>query len=208
MAARGRGRSGVRIVAGRFGGLRLETLPGYGVRPTADRVKEALFSMLASRLPGATVADCFAGTGALGIEALSRGAARAVFVERDPGSLSLLRRNLERLPEPVDARVVAADALRPVLWGRDLLPVDLVLADPPYREDLARPFLRALAEAGAVRPDGWVAMEHEPGVPLADPGWEPVRERRYGDTVITILRPAEVTAKGDSHAQGDLSGDI
>ncbi len=164
--------------------------------------------MLAPRLPQATVVDCFAGTGALGIEALSRGAARAVFVERDRRSLDLLRRNLERLPEPVEFRVVAADALRPSVWSGGLPPVDVVLADPPYREDLGRRFLDALAEAGLPRPEGLVAVEHEPGVALAGPRWETERERRYGDTALTILRPAQPGTKGDAHAERDLSGDF
>ncbi len=200
-------RTGVRITAGRFGGLRLETLRGRAVRPTADRVKEALFSMLGPALAGARVVDCFAGTGALGIEAASRGAARVTFVERDPRSLDLLRRNLERLPEPVEARVVPEDALRPDRWGREGLPADIILVDPPYRQGLGEALLAALA--GAAGSEGaTVVLEHETGAAPGHPRWTVVRSRRYGDTTLTFYRSAGADAKGDSDANRDLSGDL
>ena len=120
------------MIAGRYGGRRLQAPPGDATRPTADRVREALFSILGERVAGARVLDLFAGSGALGLEALSRGAREVTFVERAPAALKALRANLAALG--ADADVVRADALR---WLRaasgGARQYDLVLLDPPYR---------------------------------------------------------------------------
>lgn len=176
----------VRVVAGTYRGLRLATGAGEAVRPTADRVKEALFSILGSRIPGAAVLDCFAGTGALGIEALSRGAARVAFVETDAAALSLLRGNLSRLAGTPSAAVIAADAFRPETWGAGTLPVDVILADPPYRRGLGDRFLEALEPGAALRPGGVLVLEHEKEADPANPRWRPADRRRYGDTVLSL----------------------
>ena len=179
----------MRVVAGRFGRTRLETLPGDAVRPTADRVKEALFATLGPRLSGARVVDCFAGTGSLGIEALSRGASRVWFVEQAPGSLRLLSRNLERLGSPPEARMVAASALTPAVWGKEILPVDLILADPPYRLGLGVEFLAGLAGVQALAEGGLLVLEHESGAEPGHPAWTPTQRRRYGDTTVSLFTP-------------------
>ncbi len=210
MTRGGASRTGVRVIGGAFRGLRLATLPGLELRPTADRVKEALFSMLAPRLPGARVVDCFAGTGALGIEALSRGAARVDLVERDPGSLALLRGNLARLREGTDARIriLSRDALQAGTWKGDILPLDLVLADPPYRRGLGEALLDVLAAAAPWAAGATVVLEHEAARSPAHPAWVRTRERRYGDTALSFFERADLDAKGDRDENGDLSGHL
>lgn len=182
--------AGVRVTGGRYRGRRLETLPGLDLRPTSEKVKEALFSILGPRMEGSRVVDAFAGTGALGIEALSRGAARVVFVERDPASLAVLRRNLQRIENPVGARLVAGDASRPFSWGADVLPADLILADPPYRHGWPERLLDGLSAAGTLALDGRLVIEHETGAEPIHPAWEALARRRYGDTTLSFFRRA------------------
>ncbi len=176
----------MRVVAGRFGGRRLAAPPGRGTRPTADRVREALFSILGS-LDGARVLDLYAGSGALGIEALSRGAARAVFVERDARVAAVLRANLEALGVGAEeARVIRGDALRNASSGDG--PYDLVLIDPPYR--LAAALGQELSDAVApvLAPGARVVTESDRRDPLELTTLPLIDERRYGDTLIRIHR--------------------
>jgi 16S rRNA (guanine966-N2)-methyltransferase len=174
------------VVAGRFGGRRLEAPPGRGTRPTGERVREALFSILGP-LEGAAVLDLYAGSGALGIEALSRGAARAVFVERDPRAAAALQRNLGALglarTEAEPRRADALAALRNASARGETY--DLVLCDPPYRLAAAlgpelSPALRPVLAAGAR-----VVTESDRRAPL-DLELPAPDERRYGDTLIRI----------------------
>ena len=138
------GARGVRVVAGRYRGLRLTVPAGREVRPTADRVKEAWFSILGERVRDATVVDLFAGSGALGIEALSRGAARVLFVEKARKPLMTLEANLARLEGAADrVRVAAADVFHPHRWVDAGNPPALILADPPYRRNLVAGSWRA-----------------------------------------------------------------
>ena len=176
----------MRIVAGRLGGRRLRAPRGRDTRPTSDRVREALFSMLAS-VEGERVLDLFAGSGALAIEALSRGAAAATLVERDPRAVGVIRANLEALGlGPDEARVVHASAnvaLRDASRGGDTY--DLVLLDPPYRDAtaLGRELTRALP--AVLAPNARVVAESDRRAPL-DLDLPVIRERRYGDTLIRI----------------------
>jgi 16S rRNA (guanine966-N2)-methyltransferase len=173
-------------VAGRYGGRRLRAPGGRDTRPTSDRVREALFSMLGS-VDDARVLDLFAGSGALAIEALSRGAARATLVERDPRAVAVIRANLDALGLASDeAQVVhapAATALRDASRRGDTY--DLVLLDPPYR-DAAR-LGRELAQAlpAVLARDARVLAESDRRAPL-ELGLPVIRERRYGDTLIRI----------------------
>ncbi|HEX2086161.1 MAG TPA: 16S rRNA (guanine(966)-N(2))-methyltransferase RsmD [Solirubrobacteraceae bacterium] len=176
----------MRIVAGRFGGRRLAAPAGRATRPTSDRVREALFSILGP-LDGAGVLDLYAGSGALGIEALSRGAASAVFVERDPRAVATLRANLAALA--IDAEVRRADALAALRDARERGETyDLVLCDPPYRQ--APGLGRSLGEAlGPVLAQGArVVTESDRRAPL-DLEIPLTDERRYGDTLIRIHLP-------------------
>jgi 16S rRNA (guanine966-N2)-methyltransferase len=177
----------VRIVAGRWGGRRLTTPRGSAVRPTADRVREALFSILGDAVPGARVLDLFAGSGALGLEALSRGAGSVTFVDSAAPALAAVRANLEALGG--EAEVRRSDALRFVRGAADEAQhYDLVLLDPPYR--LAERLGRELSEAlpPVLAPDALVVSESDRRAPL--PLDLPLRdERRYGDTLIRIHDP-------------------
>ena len=170
----------MRVVAGEFKGRRLAAPRGQRTRPTADRVREALFSMLGD-VAGARVLDLYAGSGALGIEALSRGAASAVFVERDAQAVAAIERNLE--PLDVEASVERADAVR---WlGRAEGRFDLVFCDPPY--DVASRLAGPLAERlpGLTAEDARIVTESDKRNPLELP-FPLIVERSYGDTRIAI----------------------
>jgi len=178
----------MRVIAGRFGGRRLNAPAGRLTRPTSDRVREALFSMLGD-VERACVLDLFAGTGALGIEALSRGACRAVFVERGAGALRALSENLEALGiEPTAGEVRRRDALAALRSARASEETyDLVFIDPPYRQarDLGPELSTVLPSL--LRPAARVVVESDRRTPL-ELGMEVEQERRYGDTSIRIHR--------------------
>jgi 16S rRNA (guanine966-N2)-methyltransferase len=150
----------MRIIAGQWRGRSIEAPPGRATRPTADRVREALYSMLASRLgsfEGLRVADLFAGSGALGFEALSRGAASATFVETDPKAVAVIRRNATRLG--ATAQIIGGSAL--VLPRSD--PFDLILADPPYEPGSGSAVVKAVIDTGWLAPGGWMSVETSRG---------------------------------------------
>lgn len=171
----------MRIIAGNWGGRRIAAPPGRGTRPTLDRVREAWMSSVAPYLPGARVLDLFAGSGALGLEALSRGAEHAVFVEQAEGALGTLRANIRALGAQGCTEVIRADALRYVN-GLEPGAFDVAFADPPYGTGSAA----ALAEAFAARPFAdLLGIEHGPGDLL--PELPNCRTRHYGDVRITLL---------------------
>jgi 16S rRNA (guanine966-N2)-methyltransferase len=167
----------MRVVAGELRGRRIEAPPGTDTRPTTDKVREAVFNALGSLdvVRDAVVLDLFAGSGAMGIEALSRGAAEVVFVERDRAALRVLRDNLRSLGLEDRARVAQGDALA---RARDLS-ADLVLADPPYEFD-GWPELLERLDAGVVVAESGRALD-------AADGWTVIRAKRYGRTWVTFL---------------------
>ena len=175
----------MRIVAGEWGGRKLVAPPGRGTRPTTDRVREAWMSAVEAYLDGARVLDLFAGSGALGLEALSRGAAHATFVERAPDALLSLRANLTALGAAARAEVVRGDAIKYVA-GLEAGAFELAFADPPYAQGLAA----ALGEAFAAVPfAGLLCIEHGRHDEIAElPG---ARTRRYGDTALTFIPAPE-----------------
>jgi 16S rRNA (guanine966-N2)-methyltransferase len=175
----------VRIVAGAAKGRRLVVPKGDEVRPTADRVKEALFSSLQPLLAGARVLDLYAGAGGLGLEALSRGAEQVTFVERANASLTALRRNVDSVGLP-GATVVADDAARALRGPLPGAPFDLVFADPPYRLPKAQ-LAALLAEVvGHLAPGATVVVERaaRDGAPPWPAELSPGDPRRYGDTAL------------------------
>jgi 16S rRNA (guanine966-N2)-methyltransferase len=177
-----------RIIAGAAKGRRLVTPPGPETRPTSDRVREALFSMLEARgaVDGARVLDLFAGSGALGFEAASRGAASVTLVDDARPAVTAARRNADTLRELGRVEVVQAPALR--YLQRPGPPLDLVLLDPPYAlaEDELTELLAALAASGRLADDALVVVERGSRSPM--PRWPdglvPERDRRYGETVL------------------------
>jgi 16S rRNA (guanine966-N2)-methyltransferase len=184
----------VRIVGGSHRGRRLFAPPGLAVRPTSDRAREALFDILshgefaAAGIPfaGKAVLDAFAGTGALGLEALSRGAAEAFFIDSERDALAALSRNIAALGEAERAHAIAGDATRP---PRARARCALALLDPPYRSGLAAPALAALTEAGWLAPDALAIVEVAAREAFAPPaGFAILDERRYGAARLVFLR--------------------
>jgi 16S rRNA (guanine966-N2)-methyltransferase len=167
----------MRVVAGELRGRRFEAPPGNDTRPTTDKVREAVFNALGSLdvIRDAVVADLFAGSGSLGIEALSRGAAHCTFVERDRRAVRILYGNLEHLDIEDRSKVIVGDA---VVMSRGLV-ADVVLADPPYGFDLWEDLLTTVAAPFVVAESG---AELEP-----IDGWEIVRSHRYGRSWVTFL---------------------
>ena len=175
----------MRVIGGALRGRRL-TVPRCGVRPTSDRVRESLFATLGD-VSDAAVLDLYAGSGALGIEALSRGAACVVFVERAAQIASVLRRNLEALGLVDRSRVLRADAVRGIrTLAREGAGFDLVLADPPYAADALAALLPELAGAGILHAGATLVVERRRrhAVPVVV-GLALVDHREYGDTVLT-----------------------
>jgi 16S rRNA (guanine966-N2)-methyltransferase len=168
----------MRVISGEFGGRKLVAPDGLSTRPTTDKVRQAVFNSLGSMgvIDGASVADLYAGSGSLGIEALSRGAASCVFVERDRDALSALRANLKSLGLEERSRVATTDVMA---YAKALTDIDLALVDPPYTFDQWDELLSAL-------PAGLVIAEsgREVSAPV---GWEQLRVRRHGRTVVTTL---------------------
>jgi len=182
----------VRVIGGTHRRRRLVAPPGRRTRPTADRVREALFDILGPTVEGTRVLDLFAGSGAVGLEALSRGATYAVFVECDRDAVRALRANLAALGlGRARARVVVADAVAalPGLAQAEA-PFDLVFLDPPYATDLASRALTALAVSSLLRAGTRVVVQHFAKTALARvPGLAPAGEpRRFGESALTFLR--------------------
>lgn len=172
----------MRIISGKWKGRRLATVPGRGVRPTTDRVREAWMSILGDRLRGATVADLFAGSGALGLEMLSRGAAHATFVERSHRAVRVLERNIRALGARAATTVIRNDALLHI-HSLDAGHYDLALADPPYEHGYVLRLLDAYRQSPFAR-ELWI--EHDAREAMAA---EAVAEqRKYGDTALTRVQ--------------------
>jgi len=190
----------MRIVGGKHRGRRIEAPPGQDVRPTSDRVREALFNILihghlsadgTSPLPGARVLDAFAGSGALGLEALSRGAARALFIESDSKACAAIRANAKALGETDNATVIPGDAIKPPPCPG--APCGIVFLDPPYGRDLTAPALAALAARRWIA-DGAICVAElaiDDGISLP-PSFTLLDDRNYGKARLLILKHSQV----------------
>lgn len=180
----------MRIIAGRFRGRKLAAVgkgdKGAHLRPTADRVRESLFNVLGTYgvLPGARVLDLFAGTGALGLEALSRGASHVTFVDDGRAAANLIRQNTELLGCAGDTTLIRRDATR--LGACPDAPYDLVFLDPPYGKGLGQIALAAALDGGWLANEALIVWE-ESSAPPAPDGFERTDTRRYGDTHVTLL---------------------
>jgi 16S rRNA (guanine966-N2)-methyltransferase len=176
----------MRIIAGEWRGRPLVAPKGDATRPTADRVREALFSMLASRLgsfEGLSVADLFAGSGALGLEALSRGAASCIFVEQDKPALDALRTNIAKLSAKADVRAQSVLAL-----GHAVAPLDLILMDPPYDSNAGAVALDKLARLGWIGDATWISIETAKPDRIEVAGFVEDVSRVHGKARLTLLR--------------------
>ena len=177
----------MRVITGSARGRRLKELEGMETRPTTDRVKEGLFSALQFDIEGRRVLDLFAGTGQLGIECLSRGAASAVFVERRPDAVQLIRENLRTTELQDRARVVAGEAMAFLEGGEKF---DLVFLDPPYQSGLLEQALDRLTRFDILNPHGIIVAEHpaERRLPPLPPPYRLRRTYRYGKIAVSLYR--------------------
>jgi 16S rRNA (guanine966-N2)-methyltransferase len=177
----------MRITGGIGRGRKLKVPAGSKVRPTSDKVKQALFNILGERVPGSVFLDLFAGTGGIGLEALSRGAGQVVFVDGSRESLSVIKQNIEALELTDLAQVIAAKAES--FLKRPSGPYDIIVLDPPYKMELA-PLLGLIALAGILKPRGIVVAEHfkKQSSPERAGELELFREAVYGDTVLAFYR--------------------
>jgi 16S rRNA (guanine966-N2)-methyltransferase len=177
----------MRIIAGEWRGRAIEAPPGRGTRPTADRVRESLFSMLASRLGSfedLRVADLFAGSGALGLEALSRGAAAATFVEAERDAVAAIRRNADKLGASERVRIVIGSAL--ALPRSE--PFELIFADPPYEAGSGTAVVRSIIDADWLASGGWLSVETERGQAVDPQDFVINAARDVGRARLTLLR--------------------
>ena len=178
----------MRVITGKARGVNLKTPEGLSTRPTTDRVKEAMFSIIHFDLPGARILDLFGGTGQLGIEALSRGAKQAVFVDAGEKACSLIRENLKRCKLESDARVIRADYLDYLERCHEKF--DIVLLDPPYAEVILENAIKKITEIDILQSGGIIVAERPLGkeLPLDFPGYTRSRDYKYGKTLITLYR--------------------
>lgn len=181
----------MRIIAGSRKGLRLTAVKGTRTRPTQDRVREALFNILEQQGSFARVADLFAGTGALGLEALSRWSGQALFVDSDPRVIENLRKNIQRLKFEAVSQVAARDISRGVGFLKKMgAPFDLILVDPPYRRGWGQRIIAGLLAEPLLTDRGLLVLEHDQqeSVPEQVGDWLLADQRRYGQTRVSFYR--------------------
>ena len=180
----------MRVITGKARGVQLKTPDGMLTRPTADRVKEALFSIINFDIPGAKVLDLFGGTGQLGIEALSRGAASAVFVDAREESCKLIRENLKRTKLDKEAKVIRSDYLDYLSRCREQY--NIIFLDPPYAEVFLENAIKRITEIDILQSDGIIVAERPLGkeLPWEFEGYTRSKDYKYGKVLLTIYRKA------------------
>ena len=178
----------MRVITGKARGVQLKTPDGMQTRPTTDRVKEALFSIIQFDIPGARVLDLFGGTGQLGIEALSRGAKSAVFVDAGEAACKLIRENLKRTRFEQEGKVVRSDYLEYLKRTREQF--DIILLDPPYAEVFLENALKQITEIDILQSGGIIIAERPLGkeLPWEFEGFERSRDYKYGKILLTVYR--------------------
>ena len=181
----------MRVITGKAKGIVLKTPDGLQTRPTAERVKEALFSMIQFEIPGATVLDLFAGTGQLGIEALSRGAKHAVFVDAGESACKLIRENLRKTKLDSQAQVIKSDYLAYLRSSKNKF--SIIFLDPPYAEAFLENSLKMITEIDILQSGGIIIAERplEKELSLDFPGYSRSKDYKYGKTLITVYRKEE-----------------
>jgi 16S rRNA (guanine(966)-N(2))-methyltransferase RsmD len=184
----------MRIISGTSKGRKLVTPRSQSLRPTSDRVKESIFNILQDEIVGKVVLDLFAGTGNLGIEALSRGAKKTIFVEKGRQALRLIQRNLTQFGLEEQSEILPKDANRAIgILKQKGESFDLILMDPPYQKGLIQKTLMKLNSHQIYHKDSILVIEHNRREPLSTvmDGWNLIRQRRIGDTLISFLTPWE-----------------
>ena len=178
----------MRVITGKARGVQLKTPAGMLTRPTTDRVKEALFSIIHFDIPGARVLDLFGGTGQLGIEALSRGAKQAVFVDAQENACKLIKENLIRTKLQQDGQVVRSDYLQYLNRCRERF--DIILLDPPYAEVFLENALKRITEIDILESNGIIVTERPLGkdLPWEFEGYTRSKDYKYGNTLLTVYR--------------------
>ena len=178
----------MRVITGKARGIQLKTPDGMLTRPTADRVKEALFSIIQFEVPASRVLDLFGGTGQLGIEALSRGASNAVFVDEREDACKLIRENLKRTKLEYSAKVIRADYLTYLKNCKETF--DIILLDPPYAEVYLENSLNTITEIDILQSGGIIVTERPLGkeLPWDFEGFTRSKDYKYGKTLLTIYR--------------------
>ena len=187
----------MRIISGTSKGRKLVTPRSQSLRPTSDRVKESMFNILQDDIVGKVVLDLFAGTGNLGIEALSRGAKKTIFVEKGRQALRLIQRNLTQFGLESQSEILPKDANRAIgILKQKGESFDLILMDPPYQKGLIQKTLMKLNSHQIYHKDSILVIEHDRREPLSTvmDGWNLIRQRRIGDTLISFLTP-----QGENH---------
>ena len=186
----------MRVITGKARGVVLKTPNGMATRPTADRVKEALFSIIQFEIPGARVLDLFGGTGQLGIEALSREAKHATFVDEREDACRLIRENLKRTRLESNASVVRSDYLAFLRTCKEKF--DIVLLDPPYAEVFLENSLKMITEIDILQSGGIIVAERPVGkdLPWSFPGFSRSKDYKYGNTLLTIYRRERASNEG------------
>ena len=181
----------MRVITGKARGVQLKTPDGLNTRPTTDRVKEALFSIIHFDIPGADVLDLFAGTGQLGIEALSRGAASAVFVDVSNDACMLIKENLKRTKLQINTQVVKAEYMQYLRNCRQKF--GIIFLDPPYTEDFLEKSLNFLTEIDILQSGGIIVTERPLGKTLSGDfsGYSRSKDYKYGKVILTIFRKNE-----------------
>jgi 16S rRNA (guanine966-N2)-methyltransferase len=191
----------MRVISGTAKGIHLKAVPGMSTRPTTDKVKEAIFSMIGPYFLGGNVLDLFAGTGALGIESLSRGMAKAIFIDQDRKSIHTIQQNLTLTRMTDQAEVYHNDALRALKTLRNRqITFDLIFLDPPYRFKQMEEIMEKILAYQLFSNEAFVVAEHDASYVLATSfaGLEQVRKAIYGDSAITIYQYRS-NLKGENH---------
>ena len=183
----------MRIISGTSKGKKLRSLRGQAIRPTSDRVKESIFNILGQEVDGKYILDLFAGTGNLGIEALSRGATRTVFVEKERSAIDLIKKNLSHCGFEDRVHIMTGEVERAIrLLHRKGEVFDFIFMDPPYRRGLVQKTLGILQTEPLHHEDSILVIEHDRREPLSESmeEWVLLRKRRFGDTVVSFIAPS------------------
>ncbi len=185
---------GLRIIGGELRGKKLYTIPGTLIRPTADRLRESIFNILSYLVKEAVVLDLFAGTGALGIEALSRGAKFAVFIDDNKAALSVVERNIQSCAVDNRSQIIRWNIIKNLNCIKSLgSKFNFVFMDPPYNKNIIKPTLLNLHDSGSLGKDACIIVEHTPSEPIhgACKQFELTDQRKYGNKRISFIKPKD-----------------